>query len=223
MKFWNSKFRTRLTSLASLSLLLFLQATMIYAEGNNKYQWAFMALRGSALNIDASETISFALRDFANAGQERPPEHQGDALLLETLAVIPPNHSAYNMLSWADQSELSVSMLYRTKKEVPIYEVAPSLVVRWNKTLSAVQGSFAFSQGFSYANIPPENQSVEKSQNFLHFAFMELTLSWKHYPQWQILSRIHHRSGLWGVYGIGVNGSNVFGVGIRYFPTNIEG
>ena len=115
MKFWNSKFRMRLASLASLSLLLLLQATMIYAEGNNKYQWGFMALRGSALNVDVLETISFALRDFGNAGQERPPEHPGDALLLETLAVLPPNHSAYNMLSWADQSEISFSMLYRTK------------------------------------------------------------------------------------------------------------
>jgi hypothetical protein len=36
------------------------------------------------------------------------------------------------------------------------------------------------------------------------------------YPQIQVVGRIHHRSGAFGLYRAGNTGSNAVGIGIRY-------
>jgi len=45
---------------------------------------------------------------------------------------------------------------------------------------------------------------------------LELTLSLPNTPRWNLIARLHHRSGVGGIFN-GVNGgSNALGLGIKY-------
>jgi hypothetical protein len=45
---------------------------------------------------------------------------------------------------------------------------------------------------------------------------LEATFALPKYPQWQLAYRIHHRSGIYGVFDTD-SGSNTIGLGLRYF------
>lgn len=104
--------------------------------------------------------------------------------------------------------------------ENTIYEFDPYLVFRWaNLTWNHyVNTSLALGEGVSYASSVP---AIEKRQNnhtkrLLNYLMFEATVAHPCYPKVQLLARIHHRSGAYGLYHAGNTGSNVIGIGIRY-------
>ncbi len=106
------------------------------------------------------------------------------------------------------------------KNENTIYEFDPYLVFRWanlpwNKVVNT---SFAVGEGVSYDTSIP---AIEKRQNsntkrFLNYLMLEATFASPRDPRLQLFARIHHRSGVFGLYHAGNTGSNVVGLGIRY-------
>jgi hypothetical protein len=83
----------------------------------------------------------------------------------------------------------------------------------WN---DYVYTTFAVGEGVSYATAVPKlekelQDTTHQLQNYLMF---ELTLSPPQHREWAFVTRIHHRSALFGVYGDG--GSNVLAVGVKY-------
>ncbi len=89
------------------------------------------------------------------------------------------------------------------------------LTFPWNHI---VRTSIALGQGVSYATEIPEieEQSYEKTAQFLGYLLFEATFSLSQYSRWNIVARIHHRSGASGFFS-GVNGaSNAFGIGVSY-------
>ncbi|MFO8085692.1 MAG: hypothetical protein R6U27_15395 [Desulfobacterales bacterium] len=86
----------------------------------------------------------------------------------------------------------------------------------WNKHLNT---SVAVGEGFSLTSKTPklELQSYEgKSQKFLNYLAIELTLTLPKYPNVSLCYRIHHRSGVFGTFG-GVKGaSDFYLLGLRY-------
>ena len=91
--------------------------------------------------------------------------------------------------------------------------MAGSLTFPWN---DYVYTTFAVGEGVSYATAVPKlekelQDTTHQLQNYLMF---ELTLSPPQHREWAFVTRIHHRSALFGVYGDG--GSNVLAVGVKY-------
>ena len=52
--------------------------------------------------------------------------------------------------------------------------------------------------------------------SWLKSGMVEATFALPRHPQWQLAYRIHHRSGIFGVYDTD-SGSNTVGLGLRYF------
>lgn len=88
------------------------------------------------------------------------------------------------------------------------------VVFPWNKYLET---SMAIGEGLSWATeIPalekadPTNYDYSQLSNYI---LLEVTFAIPESP-WSLVTRIHHRSGVWGVFGH--SGSNVLEMGVRY-------
>lgn len=85
----------------------------------------------------------------------------------------------------------------------------------WDKY---VETSFAGGLGLSYAVEVPEVEVADngESQRLLGYLLFELTLGLPKYPRWDLVVRIHHRSGVFGLFGGVHGGSNYICGGIKY-------
>lgn len=118
--------------------------------------------------------------------------------------------------------ELSGNVSYLTGGNNPhnIYQFNPFIMFRytkfpWNAYLNT---TVAIGEGISYSTRIPAIE-VAESQNakrLLNFLVVEATFALPKYPRWQMMVRIHHRSGAFGLYGAGNTGSNIPSIGIRY-------
>ncbi len=117
---------------------------------------------------------------------------------------------------------------YRDDRVGPIYEFNPYISFRWERFPwnRYVPTTFAIGEGLSYDTKVPyreaenSNQGTKRLMNYLSF---ELTLGIPKFPHWQILWRIHHRSGVYGLYDAGNSGSTAVGLGLRYMFGTPEG
>ncbi len=116
--------------------------------------------------------------------------------------------------------EMVGNFTYKTDPVGPIYEVNPYLAFRWanfpwNKYLLT---SFAVGEGLSYDSKVPEIEipSEGTPQRVLNYLMLELTLALPQHPQWEFVARIHHRSGVFGLYDSANSGSTAVGLGLRY-------
>lgn len=98
------------------------------------------------------------------------------------------------------------------------------LLFPWDKYLDT---SFAIGDGLSYATQPPPLEGYRdwdreangvvwfESENLLNYVLLELAFSLPQIPQWSVFTRIHHRSGTFGLLGTD-EGSNFICWGLRY-------
>ncbi len=122
--------------------------------------------------------------------------------------------------------EVNGNVTYQNDPIGTIYEVNPYIDVRWinfpwNHFLTT---TFAIGEGVSYASAIPwrEQRDMGKQINgrrFENYLSFEATLSLPKRPDWQLLYRIHHRSGVFGMYDSSNSGSTAVGVGIRHYFT----
>jgi len=102
------------------------------------------------------------------------------------------------------------------------YELNALLVMRlmrlpWNHV---VRTSFAFGEGLSWASEVPEIEESSRENDgatqLLNYLLLEATFG---APAWENLDfvfRIHHRSGIFGLFDDVNGGSNVLAVGLKY-------
>ncbi len=93
--------------------------------------------------------------------------------------------------------------------------VARWLPFPWDHVIDT---SFAVGEGLSYATQTPEVEarSHDETSKFLDYLMFEFAFSLPSRPEWSLITRIHHRSGAYGLFD-GVHGaSNAWGVGLRY-------
>ena len=94
--------------------------------------------------------------------------------------------------------------------------VARWLRFPWNDT---VKTSFAIGEGLSLAtetSVFEEKYHGEETNTFLNYLMFEFDFALPHNPRWSLVTRLHHRSGVYGLFN-GVDGaSNALGLGIRY-------
>jgi hypothetical protein len=93
-------------------------------------------------------------------------------------------------------------------------------VVRWLPFPwdQVINTSVAVGEGLSYATETPEAEAkrYDKTSKLLDYLMFEVAFSLPSLPEWSLITRIHHRSGAYGLFN-GVHGaSNAWGVGLRY-------
>jgi hypothetical protein len=86
----------------------------------------------------------------------------------------------------------------------------------WNETLRT---SFAVGEGLSLATRTPAFEQQfhgERTNPLLNYLMFEFAFALPELPRWSLVTRIHHRSGIYGTFN-GVHGaSNALGLGLRY-------
>jgi hypothetical protein len=93
--------------------------------------------------------------------------------------------------------------------------IARWLTFPWNDHLIT---TLAAGEGISYATDVPEveEENHDKSARLLDYLMFELTFALPRHAQWSLVTRVHHRSGAWGLFD-GVHGaSNALAFGLRY-------
>lgn len=87
----------------------------------------------------------------------------------------------------------------------------------WDKYIDT---SFAAGAGLSYATETPkveeERRGDGQTQQVLAYLMLEFTFSLPKTPNWSLVTRVHHRSGAFGLFNGLTGGSNAWGFGIKY-------
>jgi len=94
------------------------------------------------------------------------------------------------------------------------------LIARWNRFLwdRHLDSSLAVGERHSLATETPEIEALrhEKTSAFLNYLLIEVSIGLPDLPRWSLVWRIHHRSGVFGLFH-GVHGaSNAMGAGVSY-------
>jgi len=87
----------------------------------------------------------------------------------------------------------------------------------WSDTLRT---SLAIGEGLSWASeIPPlelESHTNEGATQLLNYLLLEWAFGLPREPAWDLVFRIHHRSGVFGLFDGVDGGSNVLAIGLKY-------
>jgi hypothetical protein len=87
----------------------------------------------------------------------------------------------------------------------------------WDRHLDT---SFAFGNGLSYATEEPPLEIMDsddnKSSQWLYYLFLEFAFAHPDHRHWDLFIRVHHRSGVFGLFHDVDSGSNFIGPGLRY-------
>ncbi|HDR46598.1 MAG TPA: hypothetical protein ENN94_02745 [Geoalkalibacter subterraneus] len=85
----------------------------------------------------------------------------------------------------------------------------------WNDWVAT---TLAVGEGLSYAFRKPrlERKDHDDPSQLLNYLLFELTLSPEEQSRWYFSTRIHHRSGVFGLYNGVRGGSNFIGMGVGY-------
>ncbi len=104
---------------------------------------------------------------------------------------------------------------YQTHAEFNALIALRWLLFPWDRY---VDTSFAVGEGLSYATSQPniEVEKHDRSARLLNYLMFELAGSLPQHPQWAVFLRVHHRSGVFGLFSGVSGGSNVVGLGVRY-------
>ncbi len=85
----------------------------------------------------------------------------------------------------------------------------------WDDTLDT---SLAFGEGISYATRVPEYEAThhEHSAEVLNYLLVELAIALPRAPNWSLVARVHHRSGIYTLIDNVRGASNFIGLGVKY-------
>ena len=78
---------------------------------------------------------------------------------------------------------------------------------------------FAVGEGLSYATQTPvieQEQHPDASSRFLNYLVFEVAFTHVQYREWTLVTRIHHRSGVFRLFSGTRGGSNFLALGLRY-------
>lgn len=119
---------------------------------------------------------------------------------------------------------VAVNLTYQDDPAGNIIEISPYLMFRWSNFpwSKYVRTTFAYGGGLSWASQIPQSEYDPgipdgSYHNILHYIAIEATLALPKYDEWQLVYRLHHRSGIFGLMGADNDGTTAMEVGVRYF------
>ena len=177
----------------------------------DQYPWAVTYYYGI--------TVKDALVRIAGGEFHRWPEHVQSLELAYTLNENNTVRRFFYPIVGVVQLAGNVTVR-QGSNEHTIYEFDPYIAFRWanfpwNRYITT---SLAVGEGLSYDSSVPslERKANVDTKRLLNYLMLEASFAAPNYPNWQLIARIHHRSGAFGLYHAGNTGSNVVGLGIRY-------
>lgn len=166
------------------------------------------------------QTVEEPLTRILQGDMRRWPEQINTVELAYTLNPENPIRRFFYPIVGVVQLAGNVTTRYGANQNKPIYEFDPYLIFRfssfpWNHYIDT---SLAIGEGASYVTAIPslEQKDNVSTKHLLNFLMFEATFAHPSYRQWQLLTRIHHRSGAFGLYNADNSGSNDVSIGIRY-------
>jgi hypothetical protein len=97
-----------------------------------------------------------------------------------------------------------------------------ALVLRWHiaRNSNFLNASLAVGDGLSYVTDLPQVEANRpntfKKSNLLNYVLIETAFSLPKNPNWSLVLRLNHRSGVFGIFNGARDGSNNLSVGIRH-------
>lgn len=97
-----------------------------------------------------------------------------------------------------------------------------ALLLRWHvaRNSNFLNASVAVGDGLSYVTDLPQVESNRpstfKKSNLLNYLLIETTFSLPRNPDWSLVLRLNHRSGVFGIFNGARDGSNNLSLGIRH-------
>lgn len=164
-------------------------------------------------------TASDALARIVKGELHRWPEHMQSLEIARTLAT--DNFLRRLVRPLVGVVQVAGNFSVRTgSKQSTSYEFDPYLQFRWANWAwnNYVNTSLAIGEGVSYVTVVPaiERRYSNDTKRLLNYLMLEATLAPPSHPRLQLVIRVHHRSGAYGLYHAGNSGSNDLGLGLRY-------
>lgn len=168
-------------------------------QPTNYFPWA-MTLYGGP----------FTKQDFLEFFTE-PVEFDHAALV--SLAASREFAVLWKHLRWEAEIGVSKWLGHQTHWEFTGAIVARWVTFPWNHYVAT---TIAVGDGPSFATEAPrlEKENFDEAKRLQNYVLLELTFGLPRLPQWDLVLRIHHRSGVFGV--LGGSGSSVPTLGIKY-------
>lgn len=184
-----------------LLAVLAVLASVPAAMAEDKKNWAFTVYGAVQTHSDLGGT-------FIN------PDFDHDYHFLAT-AVSRRIWSLTRHIDWELEGQVVKHFGNQNHWEFNALLLARWLTFPWDSYLDT---SFAVGNGLSYATRTPPIEEIrhDRTHQFLNYMLFELTFSLPEQPRWSLVLRIHHRSGVYGLFN-GVHGaSNALGAGLKY-------
>lgn len=120
--------------------------------------------------------------------------------------------------------DVALNVTYQDDPAGDIYVISPFIMARWNKFpwSNTIRTTFGLGGGLSYATDIPsiEIDPTEPNgdyRNLLHYIAVEATFALPQHKDWQLVYRLHHRSGVFGLMGADNAGNTAVQIGIRHY------
>ena len=120
--------------------------------------------------------------------------------------------------------DVVLNYTYQDEPGQTVQEINPYIMVRWSRFpwSKVIRTTFGLGAGLSYAwPIPQiEKQSTDPNpdyENLMHFMAIEATFSLPSHKDWQLVYRLHHRSGVFGLFQGDNSGNTAVELGIRHY------
>jgi hypothetical protein len=190
-------------------------SSAVATQTTDELRWAVLGYVGRMTDNTLLKVLEFNPGNFTN-------ETLYSGELSWRLAQNNPVAHFSQRFFWISFIELNANITYDNDPQGAIYEFNPYFSVRWanfpwNHYLAT---SFAIGEGLSYATRVPtieaDNTRDGETRNLLNYLMFEATFALPSHPKWELALRVHHRSGVFGLYKARNSGSTAVGLGIRY-------
>ena len=117
-------------------------------------------------------------------------------------------------VAWEAEAMVGKHFGLQDHLEVNAFFAARWLRFPWDRLLDT---SFAVGEGISWAAKRPFTEGEfrqRRARHILNYFVVEAAFSLPRAPRWSLVSRVHHRSGVFGLFGTR-EGSNFVGFGLR--------
>ena len=120
--------------------------------------------------------------------------------------------------------DVAMNVTYQDDPAGNIFVFSPYIMARWSNFpwSKTIRTTFGLGGGLSYAtDIPSIEIHPQKPDGdynrLLHYIAVEATIALPKHPDWQLVYRLHHRSGVFGLFGADNVGNTAVEVGVRHY------
>jgi hypothetical protein len=125
---------------------------------------------------------------------------------------------------WVSSIDVALNVTYQNDPAGNIYEINPFIMARWSKLPwnKTIRTTFGLGIGPSFASDIPSIEIHPNKPNgdysrLLNYIAVEATFALPKHPDWQLVYRLHHRSGVFGLLGADNVGNTAVELGLRHY------